>query len=100
MLEKVDTNNDKTAKFAVTKLNRGKAPVTDNKIGGKQKIALVFPAQLGVAEDYEELGSFIEKLSGDEAVKAYAVPLFRLIWPVIPADPSKKFIINGVYLCR
>jgi hypothetical protein len=44
-----------------------------------ERVVIVFPAQLGTGEDYEELSA---ALKGAVGLKAYTAPLTRLDWPV------------------
>jgi hypothetical protein len=45
----------------------------------RPQAVIVFPAQLGTEEDYEELSSDVAEAAG---LKMYTAPLSRLDWPV------------------
>lgn len=44
-----------------------------------ERVVIVFPAQLGTGEDYEELSAALKETVG---LRAYTAPLTRLDWPV------------------
>lgn len=55
----------------------------------KDAVIIVFPAQLGTLEDYEELSADIFKAV---QMKSYTAPLSRLDWPVREAHRSQSQI--------
>ena len=57
---------------------------------GKVSATIIFPAQLGTKEDYEDL---VACLMNDHNIKAYVVPLSRLDWPLglLPSFFSRDY---------
>jgi pimeloyl-ACP methyl ester carboxylesterase len=54
-------------------------------------VVIVFPAQIGIEEDYDELSEAILRSTG---MKTYVTPLTRLDWPLglIPSFFSKEYL--------
>lgn len=55
------------------------------------RVVVIFPAQLGIEEDYEELSATILQAAG---LNSYVTPLSRLDWPMglIPSFFSKEYL--------
>jgi len=55
------------------------------------RVVIVFPAQIGIEEDYDELSEAILRSTG---MKTYVTPLTRLDWPLglIPSFFSKEYL--------
>jgi hypothetical protein len=87
-----ETSIDKPArlmKTALTKVASRGSAVRGR--GKKPRVIVIFPAQLGIEEDYEELSATILKAAG---LNSYVTPLSRLDWPVglIPSFFSKEYL--------
>ena len=105
LLQKVSTATDPAAAFAVSKLKELKKLESDKKKAQRQKnssrplqrVAIIFPAQLSTAEDYEELSASIEKLSFN-GIRCYAAPLSRIDWPagLLPSFFSKEYFVGAL----
>ena len=102
LLQKVSPAFDPAAAFAVSKLKELKRLESEKKKAQKskssrqvQRVAIIFPAQLSTAEDYEELSASVEKLSSD-GIRCYAAPLSRIDWPagLLPSFFSKDYFVG------
>ena len=78
------------AKKKTTPPTTMKIATKNNRNSGK-RVAIIFPAQLGTENDYEELSlSLLQKLN----LPAYTAPLSRLDWPIglIPSFFSRDYL--------
>ena len=57
----------------------------------QRRVVVIFPAQLGTEEDYEELSAALLRQAG---LQAYTAPLSRLDWPLglVPSFFSKDYL--------
>lgn len=97
VLERVDPAADPIAAFAIEPLNQQSSlpPINVDKSKNKaETVALLFPAQLGTEQDYDELAQTIIEQSEGKVSRAVTVPLTRLSWPIglLPSFLSPDYI--------
>ena len=68
-----------------------KKAIAKSSMKGKSTATIIFPAQLGTGEDYNDL---VVSLMNDHNINAYTVRLKRIDWPIglLPSFFSKDYI--------